>query len=1061
MARTTRRAQLAKSVGSGSGRFATPHVSSILRRLLTLLATALLACLLLSGSASARVLGEATPAVEKEKAPKVTGQPRSVMCEEGEGASFEASASGTPTPTVQWEISSNGGSTWSPASGLTKDLLTIASTKTSERGYEFRAVFTNTAGSATSKPATLTVYSKPAVTKQPAGVTVEEGQSAVFEVTAAGVPTPTVFWEVSSNGGGTWSKVANATSDRLTVADTKTSESGHQYRAVFENEGAEKEKAIRSEAATLTVQKRPAVTKQPLSVTVAVGQAAAFEATASGFPTPTVQWELSTNGGSTWSPVEGATVDQLKIASATTSENGDEYRAVFTNAAGSATSAAAKLSVQTAPIVTEQPSAITVEVGQSAVFEAAASGFPTPTVQWEVSTNGGSSWSAVSGATSDTLTIASVQASENGDEYRAVFTNVAGKVTSEAVTLTVALHHYRVVGWGQNTSGQLGDGGFEQSDVPVPASGLNFVTAIAAGRRHSLALLSNGTVMAWGYGGSGQLGDGEEGLSDVPVAVQGLKGVTAIAAGSNQSLALLGNGTVMAWGGNESGQLGSGNTAESDVPVAVKGLTGVTAIAAGGEHSLALLADGSVMAWGANEHGQLGDGNTKNSDVPVAVKGLTGVTAVAAGGEHSLALLGGGTVMAWGNDEDGQLGNSSVKARGEEGEEERFSELPVTVNGLSGVRAIAAGAQHSLVLLSNSTVMAWGEDAFGQLGDGSIVRSEEAPVAVGGLTGVTAIAAGGEHSMALLGNGTVMTWGEDKFGELGNGSAGEASDVPVAVGALGEASGIAAGGSHDLAYSEPIPTVTAVSPNTGSSAGGTPVTITGTSLEGATSVHFGANSAIKFTIDSPTSITAVSSAGALGTVNVTVTAAAGTSPTVPADRFSYVPPPTVKKLSVKRATSLGGTTVTITGTRFEGVTAVSFGASGAHEFTVNSPTSITAVSPAGAGTVDVTVTTAGGPSATVKGDQFGFIPVVESVAPGSGSTEGGTSVTITGAGFAVGVGTTTFKFKSKLATEVDCTTETSCTAVSPANKAGTVEVTAQVGKLKSADNPPGDHFTYE
>ena len=194
---------------------------------------------------------------------------------------------------------------------------------------------------------------------------------------------------------------------------------------------------------------------------------------------------------------------------------------------------------------------------------------------------------------------------------------------------------------------------------------------------------------------------------------------------------------------------------------------------------------------------------------------------------------------------------------------------------------------------------------------------------------------------------------------------------------------------------------------------------------------------------------------------MTVTAAAGTSPTVPADRFSYVPPPTVKKLSVKRATALGGTTVTITGTRFEGVTVVSFGASGAREFTVNSPTSITAVSPVGAGTVDVTVTTAGGPSATVKGDQFGFIPVVESVAPGSGSTEGGASVTITGAGFAVGVGTTTFKFKSKLATEVDCTTETSCTAVSPANKAGTVEVTAQVGKLKSADNPPGDHFTYE
>jgi alpha-tubulin suppressor-like RCC1 family protein len=1031
------------------------------RRLLTLLATAVLVCVLVSGTASARVLGGATPAVEREKAPKVTQQPVAATVEEGESAVFEAAALGTPTPTVQWEVSTNGGGTWNAVSGATADRLTIASTKTSESGHEYRAVFTNKLGSATSRAETLTVNRKPVVTRQPLSVTVEEDHSAVFEATASGFPAPKVQWEVSSDGGAIWKRIAGATSDELTVAAVKISENGDEYRAVFENEAAEKERAVKSETATLTVQNLPVVTKQPLSVTVEEGQGAAFEATASGFPAPTVQWEVSTNGGSTWSPVEGATADRLAIARAKASESGEEYRAVFTNAAGSARSNAVTLTVRDVPVVTEQPSAVTVEVGQDAVFEAAASGFPTPTVQWEVSRNGGSTWSAIAEATSDTLTIASVQASENGDELRAVFTNAAGKATSEAVTLTVATHHYRVVDWGQNASGQLGDGGFEQSDVPVPASGLNFVTAIAAGRRHSLALLSNGTVMAWGYGGSGQLGDGEDGLSDVPVAVQGLKGVTAIAAGSNQSLALLSNGTVMAWGGNESGQLGSGNTAESDVPVPVKGLTDVTAIAAGGEHSLALLGDGKVMAWGANEHGQLGDGDTKNSDVPVAVKSLTGVKAIAAGGEHGLALLDEGTVMAWGSDENGQLGNSSVQAKGEEGEEERFSDVPVTVNGVSGVSAIAAGAQHSLALLKDGTVMAWGEDAFGQLGDGSIVQSEEVPVSVSELAGVTAISAGGEHSMALLGNGTVMTWGEDKFGELGDGSAGEASDVPVAVAALSEASGIAAGGDHDLAYSEPIPTVTAVSPKTGSSEGGTPVTITGTNLEGATSVHFGANSAITFTVDSPTSITAVSPAGALGTVNVTVTAAAGTSPTVPADRFSYVPPPTVKKLSVKRATSLGGTTVTITGTRFEEVTAVSFGASGAREFTVDSPTSITAVSPAGAGTVNVTVTTAGGSSPTVKGDEFGFIPVIESVAPGSGATEGGTSVTITGAGFAVGVGTTTFKFKSKLATEVDCTTATSCTAVSPANKAGTVEVIAEVGKLKSAANPPGDSFTYE
>ncbi len=1029
-----------------------------LRVLAALLATALLAGALSSAPAWARLDAAVKPAANK--APKVTLQPVSVVVEEGQSATFEATASGVPEPTVQWEVSTDGGKFFGFIRGATSDRLTIASTRLSESGDEYAAVFTNAAGEVTTKTATLTVTSKPAVTLQPVNVTVEEGQSASFEAAASGFPAPTVQWQISTNGGGTWKSVAGATSDQLMVAGAKTSESGDQYRAVFTNAGGE----ATSEAATLTVQKLPAVTKQPANATVDEGQSASFEAAASGFPAPSVQWELSTDGGSTWSPVAGATADKFTIANTVGSERGDEYRAVFTNAAGKATSEAATLTVYTPPAVTEQPAGTTVEVGQSASFEAAASGFPAPTVQWEVSTNGGSTWSAVAGATADQLTISSAQASENGYEYRAAFTNAAGKATSEAATLTVALHHYRVLGWGQNSSGQLGDGSLAQSDTPVLASGLNFVTAVAAGRRHSLALLSNGTVMAWGSGGSGQLGDGEYASSDVPVAVEGLTHVTAIAAGADQSLALLKNGTVVAWGGNESGQLGDGNTVESDVPVAVKGLTGVTAIAAGGEHSLALLSDGKVMAWGANEDGQLGNGGTSNSDVPVAVKGLTGVTAVAAGGEHSLALLSDGSVMAWGADQYGQLGNSSVDPPEEEGGEEevaRFSDVPVAVEGVSDASAIAAGQHHSLALLAAGSVVAWGEDKYGELGDGSIVSGQETPVPVSGLSGVVEIAAGGEHSMALLGSGAVMTWGEDKYGELGNGSAGEPSDVPVAVGALSEAHGIAAGGGHDLAFSEPLPTVTGVSPDSGATSGETAVTITGTNFEGATAVHFGATNAERFTVHSPTSITAVSPPGAVGTVDVTVTVPAGTSPTGPADRFTYAPAPTVKKLSAKKGPGAGGTTVTITGTHFEGVTAVSFGASGAREYTVVSPTSITAVSAPGAGTVNVTVTTAGGPSAASKGDQFEFIPAVEGVAPDSGPAGGGTSVTITGAGFAPGIGATVFKFGSKAATEVDCASDTSCTVVAPASKVGTVDVTAAVGKAKSATNAPADQFTYE
>ena len=154
--------------------------------------------------------------------------------------------------------------------------------------------------------------------------------------------------------------------------------------------------------------------------------------------------------------------------------------------------------------------------------------------------------------------------------------------------------------------------------------------------------------------------------------------------------------------------------------------------------------------------------------------------------------------------------------------------------------------------------------------------------------------------------------------------------------------------------------------------------------------------------------------------------------------------------------------MTITGSEFVGVTAVDFGASPATSFHVNSSTSITAVSPAGAGIVNVTVSAAGGTSATSKHDQFSYIPVVEGVAPNSGPTGGGTSVTITGEGFAVGAGATSFKFGKKAATDVACSSNSTCTATTPVSKvAGAVEVTAAVGKAKSAANPPGDQFTYE
>ena len=512
--------------------------------------------------------------------------------------------------------------------------------------------------------------------------------------------------------------------------------------------------------------------------------------------------------------------------------------------------------------------------------------------------------------------------------------------------------------WGGNAEGQLGNGTTSNSNLPGPVSGLTEVTAVSAGGGHSLALLGNGTVMAWGANGKGQLGNGTTTSSDVPVAVSGLTGVKAISAGGSFSLALLSNGTVMAWGENTHGQLGNGTIANSDVPVAVSGLSAVTAVGAGANHGLALLSNGTVMAWGDDAAGQLGNGTTNNGELlPVAVSGLSGVTGVSAGESHSLALLGTGGVMAWGADGSGQLGNGTTTN----------SNVPVAVSGLSGATSVSAGANHSLAVLSTGTAMAWGSNTDGQLGNGTTTGSD-VPVAVSGLTEAIAISGGGHHSLALLSSGHVMAWGSNAEGQLGTGGS-TGSHVPVAVSGLNEVKGVDAGTFHSLAVGPQLPNVTGVSPNVGPSGGGTSVTITGTNFTGATSVRFGAIEATEVTVNSATMITAKSPAGS-GVVDVTVTAPAGTSPHTTADQFSYLP--TVTGVSPNTGPQAGGTSVTITGTNFSGTTAVRFGAINATEFTVNSPTMITAKSPAGFGAVDVTVVTPGGTSATSSADRFTY-----------------------------------------------------------------------------------------
>jgi hypothetical protein len=171
--------------------------------------------------------------------------------------------------------------------------------------------------------------------------------------------------------------------------------------------------------------------------------------------------------------------------------------------------------------------------------------------------------------------------------------------------------------------------------------------------------------------------------------------------------------------------------------------------------------------------------------------------------------------------------------------------------------------------------------------------------------------------------------------------------------------------------------------------------------------------------------------------------------------------PAVTKVTPAKGPASGGTTVTITGTHFIGTTAVRFGSTNATSFTVKSSKSIVAVSPAATvGTIDVTVTTPGGTTAISLADHFKFIPAVTNLNPNAGSKAGGTTVTVTGSGFALGTTATIVRFGAAKATSVNCTSTTSCTVVAPKHEAGTVDVTAIVNKVASLQSPPGDQFTY-
>jgi alpha-tubulin suppressor-like RCC1 family protein len=502
-----------------------------------------------------------------------------------------------------------------------------------------------------------------------------------------------------------------------------------------------------------------------------------------------------------------------------------------------------------------------------------------------------------------------VKLSPNGPPLRGVVAIAAGFWHSMAVTSSGQLYV-----WGDNTYGQLGDGTHtSRGSTGAPPFALGSgIRAIAAGWLHSLAVLNDGSVWAWGYNSNGQLGNGSSASTASPVKVLN-GGITKVAAGGYHSLALNLSGMVLAWGHNADGQVGGGVFVDSFVPVWQPFIDdSVVDIAAGGFHSLALKNDGSlwswgrnaqgqlgrhtdtssspvpsqasvssvvamsagglfsvattldgrVWAWGSNDHGQLaisGGAGVSSISSPQLVKGVAGITAVAGGWAHTLAAAI-PTMSMWGGEALGELGNGtwfqkqtfpthvvgptwpialatgrffslavssdrSVWSWGLDGTKNvpqnpvgalgngcssflppnyAFSPFAVRVQKqgggfLTGISAVAAGTFHGLALQQDGRVWAWGSGGYGQIGDNA--QNIHCVATDIGLRSVKAVAAGSVSSFAIKSDGTLWGWGDNFYGELGIGQL-PGTLVPVQVPINGKVVAISSGVTHTLAITD-------------------------------------------------------------------------------------------------------------------------------------------------------------------------------------------------------------------------------------------------------------------
>jgi hypothetical protein len=373
-------------------------------------------------------------------APVIQAQPADQSVTAAGTARFTVSAAGDGL-TYQWELSTSNGASWTAVPGATQPTLELAGVSAVQNGHQYRVVVTGSSGSVISSPVTLRVTVAPTapviLANVPASPSAVAGTNVNLSVTASGT-TPAYRWQVSSNGT-TWTDVPGATASTLSLVGVTVGQNGLRYRVIVSNSAG----SVTSAVATLQVTAAPAapgVAAQPQPAAVVAPNAATFTVVGTGTPAPTIQWQRSTDAGVTFNDISGATSTSYSTGSTATSLSGQLFRAVLTNPSGSITSTPALLTVAAAPVApsfSTQPLNASADVGAVANFTVVVSGSPAPTIQWQVSTDGGATFNNITGATAATYTTPVLTNADNGKRYRAVATNNAGAVNSAIVALTV------------------------------------------------------------------------------------------------------------------------------------------------------------------------------------------------------------------------------------------------------------------------------------------------------------------------------------------------------------------------------------------------------------------------------------------------------------------------------------------------------------------------------------------------------------------------------------------------------------------------------------------------